>query len=187
MTGRGATRPVAPHGGTGTPPARRMAALWCWAAVAGALAAAAPVVFHWLVQQAELLANGRGGGLEAVAGALPPWRRVVVCTLGGLLAGLLFTPSLFLGAAAGNLLAQWAALWLPTAWVGDPRTLSVIGMASVLTAVTHAPLITIVMVLEMTQQFQLTVPVMLACGVAYAVSTQCGARPLYGNPIELSR
>jgi CIC family chloride channel protein len=25
---------------------------------------------------------------------------------------------------------------------------------------------------------------MLACGVAYAISTQFGARPLYGNPIE---
>ena len=33
----------------------------------------------------------------------------------------------------------------------------------------------IVMVLEMTNQFQLAVPVMLACGIAYAVSTQFGA------------
>jgi CIC family chloride channel protein len=57
-------------------------------------------------------------------------------------------------------------------------------MAAVLAAVTHAPLMAIVMVLEMTNQFQLTVPVMLACGVAYAISTQFGARPLYGNPTE---
>lgn len=68
--------------------------------------------------------------------------------------------------------------------MGDPRLLAVVGMAAVLAAVTHAPLMAIVMVLEMTNQFQLTVPVMLACGVAYAISTQFGARPLYGNPIE---
>lgn len=101
--------------------------------------------------------------------------------------GGVFTPSLFVGAAAGNTLGQLAALWLPAAVVGDPRVLAVIGMAAVLAAVTHAPLMAIVMVLEMTDQFQLTVPVMLACGVAYAISTQFGVRPLYGNPIESPR
>ena len=101
--------------------------------------------------------------------------------------GGVFTPSLFVGATAGSLLAQTAALYLPAAWVGDPRVLAVIGMAAVLASVTHAPLMAIVMVLEMTSQFHLTVPTMLACGVAYAVSTQFGARPLYGNPIEAHR
>ncbi|VTU35752.1 chloride channel protein [Variovorax sp. PBL-E5] len=98
--------------------------------------------------------------------------------------GGVFTPSLFVGATAGSVIAQVASLWLPAAWVGDPRVLAVLGMAAVLSAVTHAPLMAIVMVLEMTNQFQLTVPVMLACGVAYAISTQFGVKPLYGNPIE---
>ena len=101
--------------------------------------------------------------------------------------GGMFTPSLFVGAAAGGVLAQVAALWLPTAWVGDPRSLVVIGMAAVLTAATHAPLMAITMVLEMTNEFQLTVPVMLACAISYAISTQFGAKPLYGNPIEAVR
>lgn len=112
--------------------------------------------------------------------------KVVATTLssGSGAIGGVFTPSLFVGATAGSVLAQVASLWLPAAWVGDPRLLAVVGMAAVLSAVTHAPLMAIVMVLEMTNQFQLTVPVMLACGVAYAISTQFGARPLYGNPIE---
>ena len=101
--------------------------------------------------------------------------------------GGVFTPSLFVGATAGSVFAQIAVLYLPLAWVGDPRVLAVIGMAAVLAAVTHAPLMAIVMVLEMTNQFQLTVPAMLACGVAYAISTQLGGRPLYGNPIEAHR
>jgi CIC family chloride channel protein len=101
--------------------------------------------------------------------------------------GGMFTPSLFVGAAAGGVLGQVAALWLPTAWVGDPRSLVVIGMAAVLTAATHAPLMAITMVLEMTNEFQLTVPVMLACAISYAISTQFGAKPLYGNPIEAVR
>lgn len=100
-------------------------------------------------------------------------------TIGGI-----FTPTLFIGATSGYAFAMVAALWLPTAWVGDPRLLAVIGMAATLAAATQAPLMAIVMVLEMTRQFQLTVPVMLACGAAYAVSTQLRARPMYGNPIE---
>lgn len=98
--------------------------------------------------------------------------------------GGVFTPTLFVGATSGYVIAHLAGLWLPPELIGDPRVMSVIGMAAVLAAVTHAPLMAIVMVLEMTRQFQLTVPVMLACGVAYAISTQFGARPLYGNPIE---
>lgn len=115
--------------------------------------------------------------------------KVVATTLssGSGAIGGVFTPSIFVGASAGSVLAQMAALWLPAALVGDPRLLAVVGMAAVLAAVTHAPLMAIVMVLEMTNQFQLTVPVMLASGVAYAISTQFGARPLYGNPIESPR
>lgn len=36
----------------------------------------------------------------------------------------------------------------------------------------------------MTNELQLTVPVMLACAIASAISTQFGAKPLYGNPIS---
>ncbi|HAL38425.1 MAG TPA: chloride channel protein [Polaromonas sp.] len=110
----------------------------------------------------------------------------VLSTGSGAVGGV-FTPVLFVGATSGYVIAHVAGLWLPPALVGDPRVMSVIGMAAVLAAVTHAPLMAIVMVLEMTNQFQLTVPVMLACGVAYAISTQFGARPIYGNPIEAIR
>ncbi len=138
-----------------------------------------------------------GNGYSIVSGVLQggsPWRWlaiVLVCKVaatalssGSGADGGVFTPSLFVGATSGSMLAQFAALYLSPVWVGDPRALAVIGMAAVLAAVTHAPLMAIVMTLEMTNQFQLTVPVMLACGVAYAISTQFGVKPLYGNPIE---
>jgi CIC family chloride channel protein len=127
------------------------------------------VLWQWLglILVTKLLATALSSGSGAIGGV--------------------FTPSLFVGAAAGSVLAQVAVLWLPAAWVGDSRVMAIIGMASVLSAVTHAPLMAIVMVLEMTNQFQLTVPVMLACAVAYAISTQFGASPLYGNPIEAER
>lgn len=138
-----------------------------------------------------------GNGYSTISHLLQgqsPWTWVLLILLTKFVATLLstgsgavggmFTPTLFVGATSGYLIAQTMSFWLPLAWVGDPRTLAVIGMAAMLTAVTHAPLMAIVMVLEMTNQFQLTVPVMLACGVAHALSTQFGAKPMYGNPIE---
>jgi CIC family chloride channel protein len=141
-----------------------------------------------------------GNGYPVVADALSgthAWQWLLIVLVVKVLAttvssgsgavGGVFTPSLCVGAAGGAVLAQWAAMWLPASWVGDPRALAILGMAAVLAAVTHAPLMAIVMVMEMTNQFQFTMPAMLACGVAYAVSTQFGAEPLFGNPIEATR
>ncbi len=98
--------------------------------------------------------------------------------------GGIFTPTLFMGATSGYLLGWSLEHWLGAIAGGDPVTMAIICMAAVLSAVTHAPLMAIVMVLEMTDQVHLVLPVMLACGAAYAVSTHFGVKPLYGNPIE---
>ena len=97
--------------------------------------------------------------------------------------GGVFTPTLFVGATTGYVMSNLVGAVDPLL-AGDARAMAVVGMAAVLAAVTHAPLMAIVMVLEMTNQFQLTIPVMFACGAAYAISTHFGAKPLYGNPIE---
>src|SRR6185312_323761 len=139
-----------------------------------------------------------GNGYSSITHLLqsqPPWTWVLLVLVVKLIATLLstgsgaiggmFTPTLFVGSTSGYLIAQATSSWLPSVPVGDPRMLAVVGMGAMLTAVTHAPLMAIVMVLEMTNQFQLAVPVMVACGVAHAVSTQFGAKPMYGNPIEV--
>ncbi len=103
----------------------------------------------------------------------------VASTSSGAIGGI-FTPTLFVGATSGYLLGTGLGHLAGV----DPVVMAIICMAAVLSAVTHAPMMAIVMVLEMTNQFHLVLPVMLACGAAYAVSTQFGAKPLYGNPIE---
>ncbi len=98
--------------------------------------------------------------------------------------GGIFTPTLFVGATTGYLMGTAICYVAGSAAGTDPVMMSIICMTAMLSAVTHAPLMAIVMVIEMTSQFQLVLPVMLASGAAYAVSTQFGAKPLYGNPIE---
>jgi len=138
-----------------------------------------------------------GNGFSTVSrvlhgGALVQWVALVLMvkllatlfSVGSGTVGGLFTPTLFIGATSGFLLGDMALSRLPAQWVGTPETVAIVGMAAALAAATQAPLMAIIMVLEMTGQFHLSVPIMLAVGVAYAVSTQLGTRPLYGNPIE---
>ena len=137
-----------------------------------------------------------GNGYSVVSTVLQggsPWAWVAVIFAAKVVATILsagsgaiggvFTPTLFVCATSGYLMACITP-HIASTLVADPRVVAVIGMAAVLAAVTHAPLMAIVIVLEMTNQFQLTLPVLVACGLAYAVSTHFGARPLYGNPIE---
>lgn len=138
----------------------------------------------------EVWGNGYTAVSNVLAGGLSwKWVAIVLCakllatvasTGSGAIGGI-FTPTLFVGATSGYLFG--VALG-GVHMGGDQVVMAVIGMAAVLAAVTRAPLMSIVMVLEMTGQFQLTLHVMLACGVAYAISTRFRIKALYGNPIE---
>jgi CIC family chloride channel protein len=127
---------------------------------------------------------GHGEILTIVAALLLGKLLATIASAGSGTVGGVFTPTLFTGAMSGFLIAGLAQPWLAASTLGDPRALAVIGMGAVLAAVTHAPLMAIVMVLEMTQQFQLLVPLILASAVAYAISTRFSVKPVYGNPIE---
>ncbi len=139
----------------------------------------------------EVWGNGYAEVSTVLAGGIA-WKWVAIVLVAKLLATLastssgaiggIFTPTLFVGATSGYLLGVASGGMFGLG--GDQVAMAVIGMAAVLAAVTHAPLMAIVMVLEMTGQSQLALPVMLACGVAYAISTRFGVKPLYGNPIE---
>ncbi len=141
----------------------------------------------------EVWGNGYAEVSTVLAGGVA-WKWVAVVLVAKLLATLastssgaiggIFTPTLFVGATSGYLLGVAVVALGMGGMGGDQVIMAVIGMAAVLAAVTHAPLMAIVMVLEMTGQFQLVLPVMLACGVAYAISSRFAIRPLYGNPIE---
>jgi chloride channel protein, CIC family len=152
--------------------------------VVGLLSMAAPEVWgNGYTAVSDIFAGGLGWKWVAIV-LIAKLIATVASTASGAIGGI-FTPNLFVGATSGYLFGiALGALHLDAAHLGNPVIMAVIGMAAVLAAVTRAPLMAIVMVLEMTAQFQLTLPVMLACGVAYAISTRFRIRPLYGNPIE---
>lgn len=77
--------------------------------------------------------------------------------------GGIFAPNLFLGASAGACIADVADIWLPMS-PSDHIVLTVVGMSACLGAVVRAPITSILIVFEMTQEFRF-VPVLLLGGL----------------------
>ena len=90
--------------------------------------------------------------------------------------GGVFAPSLFIGAAAGMAFGTMAH-HLFGAPVGPPVLYGVVAMGGVFAAAAQAPLTAIASVAEMTGNFTLTLPIMLACGIA----AQLARRITYGS------
>ena len=104
-----------------------------------------------------------------VAGILIYKLAAVLASSGSGAPGGVFTPTLFVGAALGMLVGQWFGIW---AWSGDSIAilLALTGMATLLAATTHAPIMSTLMVCEMTGEFTLLPGLLVACVIASALS-----------------
>ena len=124
---------------------------------------------------------------KVIAGHVVVWL-IVLLMLGKVVAtsltlsiggsGGVFAPSLFIGAMAGTAFGLGADRVFGST-VGSPAMYAVVGMGGVFAAAAQAPLTSIASVVEMTGNFTLTLPVMLACGIAAALSKQLGYGSVY--------
>jgi CIC family chloride channel protein len=87
-------------------------------------------------------------------------------TVGSRAVGGVFTPTLFIGCALGALFGELVHGVLPSV-TSQPAAYALIGMGGFLAAATHAPLTSILMLFEMTADYQIVLPLMLACVVAH--------------------
>jgi CIC family chloride channel protein len=92
--------------------------------------------------------------------------------------GGVFAPSLFIGATFGTAFGVIAQhLFGPG--VGSPAIYGVLAMGAVFAGATQAPLTSIASVLEMTGNFTLSLPVMLAVGISVGVSKRLTYGTIY--------
>ena len=97
-------------------------------------------------------------------------------SIGG--SGGVFAPSLFTGAAGGMAFGLTAHHIFGPA-VGSPAIYAVVAMGGVFAAASQAPLTAIASVVEMTGNFTLMLPVILATGIAAAVSKKLSYGSIY--------
>ncbi len=94
-----------------------------------------------------------------------------------------FAPALFTGAAVGGALGHLAVMWLPAAGV-QPGAFALVGMAAAFSAAARAPLTAIVIAFELTGDYELVLPLMLAAGVATLVADRVNSDSVYTYPLR---
>ncbi len=103
--------------------------------------------------------------------------------LGGGFAGGVFSPSLFIGAMVGGAFGFLATHAFPDLSSGH-GAYTMIGMGAVAGAVLGAPISTILMIFEMTNDYELTIAVMLATVIASIVTQQVHSRSFFAWQLE---
>ena len=104
-------------------------------------------------------------------------------TFGSGAVGGVFTPTLFVGASIGFLFGD-GARHLPGHLVTNPSAFALVGMGAFLAATTHAPIMAIIMIFELTLDYQIILPLMLACVVAYYTSVSLEKRSIYAEALK---
>jgi CIC family chloride channel protein len=135
----------------------------------------------------HVLGNGFEGITQALRGELPlgwllvlPLAKIAASGLtsgsGG--AGGMFTPSLFVGAMVGGVYGMLAhALW-PFA-TSPYGAYAAVGMAAIAAGTTHAPISAILILFELTGNYQLILPLMVA-----AITSSYLSRSLYRYSVD---
>ena len=92
--------------------------------------------------------------------------------------GGIFAPMLALGTLLGTAFGMACAAWFP-AYHLEAGTFAIAGMGALLAASLRAPLTGIVLVLEMTENYQLILPMIVTCLGATLLAQFLGGQPLY--------
>jgi chloride channel protein, CIC family len=90
-------------------------------------------------------------------------------TVGSGATGGILTPTLFMGAAFGAVFGNAMHLAMPHL-TSQLSAYAVVGMGAFLAATTHAPLTSILLIFEMTLNYDVVLPLMLACVTAHYVA-----------------
>jgi CIC family chloride channel protein len=92
--------------------------------------------------------------------------------------GGIFAPSLFIGAFCGFFIGGIAGIWLPLT-PADQIVLGAVGMSAYLGSLLHAPLTSILIVFEMTHQFELVPALMIGIIISQAIAKKFSKMNFY--------
>ena len=143
--------------------------------VSGLVITLLPSIFEDNTGLRVLLASGTAGW-QLVALAFIVQFCLTLIAYGSGAPGGLFAPSLVLGAALGNLVGMLENQWLGA---GLPITYALVGMGAFFGAVSRVPVTGIVIIFEMTRDFDVVLPLMISSVVAYFVAERISQGSVY--------
>ena len=93
-------------------------------------------------------------------------------------AGGIFGPSLFIGAMMGGALGGGAHMLLPD-YTGSVGAYALVGMGAAFAGIIRVPLTSVIMIFEVTRDYSIIVPLMIANLISYFISTRLQREPIY--------
>ena len=102
----------------------------------------------------------------------------VSITIGSGGSGGIFAPSLFIGAMLGGGVGSIVHLLWPASSAG-PGAYALVGMGAVVAAGTHAPITAILIIFELTSDYEIILPLMISCIIATLLATQLQRSSIY--------
>ena len=93
-------------------------------------------------------------------------------------AGGIFGPALFIGAMTGGAIGGAAHLMLPD-YTGGVGAYALVGMGAAFAGIIRVPLTSVIMIFEVTRDYSIIVPLMIANLISYYISTKLQEEPIY--------
>jgi CIC family chloride channel protein len=124
----------------------------------------------------KALANEMGLGLLVILLVLKLLITSTTIASGG--SGGVFAPGLYMGAMLGGAFGLVCQLIFPNLPVSD-GVFAVVGMAAVFAGTAHAPITAMIMLFEMTNNYQLILPLMLATVISTTLSSRLNRESIY--------
>ena len=93
-------------------------------------------------------------------------------------AGGIFAPSLYIGAMAGGTVGMLVHTYAPFP-TADPGAYALVGMGTLFAGIIRAPMTSVFMIFEITQDYQILVPLMVANMLSFAISKRYQQVPVY--------
>jgi CIC family chloride channel protein len=143
--------------------------------ISGSIVAALPPFFRDNAGLRDFLITGEGGW-QITAIALVAYFFLTLIAYGSGAPGGLFSPALVLGSALGYLIGVGEVALIG---VGSANTYALAGMGAMFTAVVRVPVTAIVIIFELTANFELVLPLMISCATAYIVAEGMSSGSLY--------
>jgi CIC family chloride channel protein len=150
--------------------------------VSGLLVAGLPEHFHNYAGMREHIVYGDLAIHSAII-AFVVFFILTVVAYGSGAPGGLFAPALAMGSCVGHVFGLLQHYVQPTVQMD---TFALVGMGAMFASVARVPITAIVIVFEMTQNFNIVLPLMLGCIVASSVADKLYAGSIYDRLIEWS-
>jgi len=101
-------------------------------------------------------------------------------------AGGIFAPSLFIGAMAGGVIGTIVNRVAPFP-TGEPGAYALVGMGTLFAGIIRAPMTSVFMIFEITQDYQILVPLMVANLLSFVISRRYQPVPVYDALLRQDR